>query len=138
MTIFHGLAFGADEFPRQDIQTASAGDGQWPPKQRVDETEGSNTGPDAESKRKHGGSGDNLVSPELPPSEAEVIQNGLEPFSCADAVASLYRNQPGAECTARFAGVTSSRHGFVDMRLQLFLNLAVQTFTSSSIRHTRP
>jgi hypothetical protein len=43
-----------------------------------------------------------------------------------------------AEGAARFVGVASRGNGFFNVRLQLFLDLAIQALAAHGIRDTRP
>src|SRR6185312_2689828 len=90
------------------------------------------TGADAESQGKHRGQGRELVAAELPPTETYIGEKRLKPRSRANAVARLALTQYRAEAAACFVGVASRCNGFVDVQLQLFIDLAVQAFAAQA------
>jgi hypothetical protein len=87
---------------------------------------------------RHSGKGRDLVAAELPPAETYIGEKRLKPSGSTNAVARLAGTQRGAECTVRFLGITTRGNGFVNVGLQLFLDLAIQALTAHGIRDTRP
>ena len=114
------------------------GDGQRTPEQGVDKTEGGDTGADAESEGKHRGHGRDLVAAELPPAESYIGEKRLKPSGNTNAVARLALAQYRTEGAACFVGAASRGNGFFDVRLQLFLDLAIQALAVHGIQDTRP
>ena len=132
------LAFEAGQLAGKEIEPAGTGDGQRAPEQGVDKTEGGDTGADAKSKGKHSSPGRDLVAAELPPAETYIGEKRLKPSDNANAVAGLAGMQRAAECTARFFRITSGGDGFFNVRLQLFVDLAIQALAEHGIRDARP
>ena len=138
VAVLDRLAVEADHLAGEDVELAGIGDGQRAPEQGVDKTEGGDTGADAEGERKHSGRGRDLVAAELPPAETYIGEKRLKPSGSANAVARLALAQYRTEGAACFVGVASRGNGFFNVRLQLFLDLAIQALAAHGIRDTRP
>ena len=107
VAVLDRFAVQADQLAGEDVEAAGTGDGQRAPEQGVDQTEGGDTGADAESEGKHRGHGRDLVAAELPPAETCIGEKRLKPFGSANAVARLALAQYRTEGAACFVGVAS-------------------------------
>jgi predicted RNA-binding Zn-ribbon protein involved in translation (DUF1610 family) len=107
-------------------------------KYRVDKTEGGGDRADSERERQDGRRARSSMLRQLTPSEDQVGAERVDPggelyvsttFPCPDC---------GAKRSSRFVGVATVRDGFLQVRLQLFTDLAIKTFAPKNIRDTRP
>jgi hypothetical protein len=70
--------------------------------------------------------------------ENRVGAQRVEPRDDSDVAALFALPQRGAERLPRFGGVAALRERFLDVRLELFVDLAAQTFAAKHISETRP
>ena len=98
---------------------------QGPQKQGVKEAEGRGAGADGESERQDGCGGGDFVLLKLAQAEDGVGAEGIEPGEDAEVVALIEMAEWRAERLACFGGVAALVDGFLDVGLDLFVDVAV-------------
>ncbi len=89
--------------------------------------------PIAKRQRQDRRGGSHLVLLELPPAEDGVGAQRIEPRDEPDVAALFALPQRGAKRSARFGGVAALLDRFLDVRLELFVDLAAQTIAAKYI-----
>jgi hypothetical protein len=118
------------------VQGAWIGDGERAEKHRVDEAESGGAGTDCQSEGEDGGERGGLVLQELTAAEAEVGAEGIEEGGELDVATGFSGAKGRAEGTAGFERVATMFDGFVEVGLELFVQVAVEGLRAKGVDET--
>ena len=133
-----GFAVGAEPFKCDCVQALRVRDRQGPPEQGVDEAECGGAGADAESQRQDGRGGGHLAFHDLAQAEDRIGTERIEPHDELEVAALFAMPQQRAEGSTGFVRIAAPGDGFGDMRLELFVDLAVQAVPAKQVSDARP
>jgi hypothetical protein len=105
--------------------------------QRVDQPEGRCAGSDRQPKRQNCRSRSDLSFHELPPAENGIGAERIEPWGNQQVAARFAVLQRGAKSSAGCCGVVAVLDRFIDVRRELFVEIANQTIAAKDICNPR-
>jgi hypothetical protein len=103
-------------------------DGQWTPQKCVEQPETRYGQTPGKRQRENRSGGSDFVFSDLTQSKNRVSAEGIEPGDETCVAAGFTMAQRRTEGAARFVGITSLRERFVEMRLQLLVDVVVELF----------
>jgi hypothetical protein len=118
-----GLAVRANTFTGERVEPFCACDWQRPQEQRIDQPKRRRAGTDRQRQRQNGRGRGRLRLHQAPPPEDHVGTDGVETRQALDLQTLFAMAKPGAQGAARRHRVAARRDPFLDVRVQLVIDL---------------
>jgi hypothetical protein len=103
-------------------------DRQWPPQKCIEQPETRDGQTHGKCQRENRSGGSDFAFSELTQTKNRISAEGIEPGDQTCVAAGFTMAQRRTEGAARFVGITSLRERFVEMRLQLLVDVVVELF----------